>query len=58
MSMNYKKLNVFNDYCKSLPDYKITKPSQIIIIYKSFKWRVFWLGCIVGDILVKLGVKK
>ena len=56
--MNYKKLNVFNDYCKSLPDYKITKPSQIIIIYKSFKWRVFWLGCIVGDILVKLGVKK
>jgi hypothetical protein len=56
--MNYKKLNTFNDYCKTLSDYSITKPSQIIIIYKSYKWKLFWIGCIIGDILAKLRGKK
>ena len=56
--MNYIKLNAFNEYCKAISEYNKKKPSQIIIIWKSYKWKIFWAGCVIGRILLKLGVKK
>ncbi len=56
--MNYEKLNLFNEFCKTLPEYDKVKPSQIIIIWKSMTWKITWIGFIIGKILVKLGFKS
>ena len=55
--MNYNKLNAFNAYCDKIEQYNKTKPSQIIILWKSWGFKLFWIGCVIGKILVKLGVK-
>jgi hypothetical protein len=55
--MNYTKLNAFNEYCKSIPEYNKVKPSQVIIIWKSYKWKMYWIGCIIGIILYKMGIR-